>query len=108
MGLCQAFLGYEGEAHKADGFGGLCVGTQALPISRGDSTCWNPRTEVSSGLKACAWLPSANQHERTWSWEGEWSVSGWLGSTLPSVPGCCVHGSAPCQLPTDVGQEMLN
>lgn len=66
------------------------MGSQALSISSGASTRWKPRTEVSSGLKACAWLPSANQHERTWSWEGEWDVSGWLGSMLPSVPACFV------------------
>lgn len=27
---------------------------------------------------------------------------------LPSVPECCVHGTALCQLSTDVGQERLN
>lgn len=27
---------------------------------------------------------------------------------LPSVRECCVHGTAPCQLPTDVGQERSN
>lgn len=47
------------------------MGPQALSISPSASTCWKPRTEVSLGLKACAWLPSVNQHERSWSWELE-------------------------------------
>lgn len=41
------------------------------------------------------------------SWGGRQEVSGLLGSTLPSVPGC-THGSALCRVPTDVDEERLN
>lgn len=34
------------------------MGLQALSINPGTTTCWKPRTEASSVLKACAWLPS--------------------------------------------------
>lgn len=87
--LCQAFLDCEGEAHQAGWIWRSLCGTPSTLYQPWCQHMLEPRPGISSGLKP--WLSSAKQHERTWSWEGEWDVSGWLGSTAFSAWMLALH-----------------